>query len=221
MSETQQDGNPIEAPKAKHINMEGIARAVLEEKPSYVLVADAHITSEPQDVAASLVESLSRDPSFIHDDVGFYVEALYGYAKPESGDFSGSVIAWDDHKSSETNYRGTIQRAIDAGVAVHGIDLDKRVDSEGEERMVYCQGQIEKGTEPIKVLLIGAGHIWNNPKRSADLMHRLGKRQWIIVNEKAYIPPGYNQVITANISQSVATDRKYIIAKYDNQPRKV
>lgn len=224
MSEAKEESKLVESPKDELLGISDIAKAILEERPEFVFISDAHITSEPQDVVASLVESLARVPSYTSGAVGFYVEALYDHATPQTGDFSGSVIAWDDFhkdKPNGTNYRGTIQRAIDVGVAVHGIDLDKRVDSEGEERMIHWQEQIERGVEPIKVLLVGAGHMWNDPKKTADLMYRLGKRQWTIQNERAYIPPGYNQVISADISQSVATDRKYKVAKFENQPWKV
>lgn len=217
MSETEQGGNPIETPKDELIGMSEIARAVMEERPPFVLVADAHITSEPQDVAVSLVESLAQSSTYQPGDVGFYVEALYDYANPAAGDFSGSVINWDEHhkdKPNGTNYRGTIQRVIDSGVPVHGIDLDKKVDSEGEERMTHWKEQIDKGTEPIKVLLIGAGHMWNDPKKTPDLMYRLGGNQWAIENERAYIPPGHSQVMNADISQSVPTERKYKVVKY-------
>jgi hypothetical protein len=125
--------------------------------------------------------------------LGFYAEALYDYADPKSGDFSGGVITYDEHRRdifSGTNYRGTIQKIIDSGVPVHGIDLDRNVDSESEERMVHWKAQIDKGDEPIKVLLVGAGHMWNNPQETADLMHRLGNNQWTVQNERAYIPPG-------------------------------
>lgn len=219
MSEAHHDGNHIEAPKAEFTGMNEIAQAVMEERPPFVLVADAHITSEPQDVAASLVESLTQSSTYQPGDVGFYVEALYNYAKPEIGDFSGGVIAWDEYhrdKPNGTNYRGAIQRAIESGVPVHGIDLDKRVDSEGEERMAHWKDQIDKGIEPIKVLLIGAGHMWNDPKKTADLMYRISNDQWAIQNERSYIPPGHSQVIDADISQTVPTDRKYKVIKYNN-----
>lgn len=219
MSESQQDGNSIESPKTELTSMSEIAQAVLDERPSYVFVADAHITSEPQDVSASLIEALTQSPAYQHGNVGFYVEALYDYANPAVGDFNGAVIKWDEHHRDEptgTNYKGTIQRAIDSGVPVHGIDLDKRVDSESEERMTHWKDQIDKGTEPIKVLLVGSGHMWNDPKKTPDLMYRLGGNQWVIQNERAYIPPGHSQVIDADISQSVPTDRKYKVVKYNN-----
>ena len=194
-------------------------KTVLDERPQYILVADAHIVSEPQDVSASLVEALAQSSAYQPGDVGFYVEALYDYANPAAGDFSGAVIKWDEHhkdKANGTNYKGTIERAIAASVPVHGIDLDKKVDSEGEERMAHWKDQIDKGTESIKVLLIGAGHMWNDPKKTPDLMYRLGGNQWAIENERAYIPPGYSQVIDADISQSVPTERKYKVVKYTN-----
>ena len=223
MSEAQQDENSIEAPSAEFTGMGEVARAVLEERPRFVLVSDDHITSEPQDVSASLVEALTQSPTYQSGDVGFYVEALYNYANPQTGDFSGGVIKWDEfHKDNPngTNYRGAIQRAVESGVPVHGIDLDKRVDSEGEERMAHWKAQTDKGIEPIKILLIGAGHMWNDPKKTADLMHRLGNNQWAIQNERAYIPPGYSKVVNADISQSVRTERKYKIVKYSNVPQK-
>ena len=83
MSETQQNGNTVENPIPELVGMGAIAQAILEERPPFVLVGDDHITSEPQDVSASLVEALTKSPAYQPGDVGYYVEALYDYAKPE------------------------------------------------------------------------------------------------------------------------------------------
>jgi hypothetical protein len=71
MSETPIEGNHIEAPKSELRGMSELAQAILKERPRFVLVADAHITSKPQDVAASLVKTLSQTHSYVHGDIGF------------------------------------------------------------------------------------------------------------------------------------------------------
>lgn len=209
-----------EKPELEMASIGEIARAILEERPPFVLISDNHINSEAQDLAASLLELLSQSPQYHYGDVGFYVEALYDYADPMNGNLSGGVIEWDAHhrdaqnKTDGTNYAGAIQKVIDHGVPVHGIDLDKKVNDEGEERMSHWKRQIDKGKEPIKILLIGAGHIWNDPKKTPDLMYRLEGEQWLIQNEQAFTPAGHAQIITIDISQFVPSGRKYKIVKY-------
>jgi hypothetical protein len=53
--------------------MNEIARAIMAERPPFVIVSDAHVDSVPQNVAASLVEALSRSPTFQPGDIGFYI----------------------------------------------------------------------------------------------------------------------------------------------------
>ncbi len=218
MFEVNKNERPPELPIPELKGLSAVAQAILDEKPAYVLIPDTHVTAEAQNVSASLIEALTQLPTYKPGDIGFYVEALYDYAHPETGDFSGNVIAWDDcdmNEDDRTDYRNTIQKAINCSVPVYGIDLDKRVDSESAERMTHWKAQIDKGTEPIKILLIGAGHMWNDPNKVPDLMSKLGGNKVAILNEKAYIPPGQSKVMIAEISQSVPVKRKYNVVNYN------
>ncbi len=63
MSENQLDGVQFKIRKPEIIGMNDVVDMILKEKPCFVYVSDVHITSEPQDVAASLLENISRAPS--------------------------------------------------------------------------------------------------------------------------------------------------------------
>lgn len=199
--------NPKEITELEGLSV--LADQILTEKPDYVVVSDAHVNSEPQKVASALLQALAQSPQYVSDDVGFYVEALYDSAKPAEGDLSGAVIKYDDPAwSGNTNYRGAIDTALGLRVQVHGIDLNKPgIDQEGKERMLRWKQAIEAGSERIKVLLVGAGHVWNDPRKDSDLMHKLDKPKWLIQNEKAYIPPGFTQNVQVNVGRPDITQK--------------
>lgn len=193
-----------------------LANQILTKRPQYVIVGDAHVNSEPQNVVVALLQALAQSPHYVSGDVGFYVEALYDSAKPAEGDLSGSVIKYDDPKwSGNTNYGGAINASLGLNIQVHGIDLNKAgIDQEGKERMLHLKQTVEAGSERIKVLLIGAGHVWNDPRKDADLMHILDKSKWLIQKDGAYIPPGFIQNVQVNVGRSDLTQRKYNVIEY-------
>lgn len=199
-------------------SIKDLANSILTEKPEYVIISDQHINSEPQDVAKVLIESLCESSSYIPGQIGFYVEALYSTSDPSQNNFDGGVVKWDEFKdrARPTNYRSTIQIAVDKQIPTHGVDLNKNIDSESEERMQHWEQVIKSGAEPTKILLVGGGHLWNDQRNTADIMKRLGKNQWVIENEKAYSPPGSTSQTNFDLSASVKTDRKYILLKYKN-----
>lgn len=220
MSNSEPDSiNPNPVNRKETTELEGlsaVAGQILTEKPDYVVVSDTHVNSEPQNITSALLQALAQSPQHAGGDVGFYVEALYDSAKPAQGDFSGSVIKYDDPtQSGDTNYQGVINTALGLNMQVHGIDLNKPgVDQEGKERMLHWKQAVEGGSERIKLLLVGSGHIWNDPKKDADVMHRLNKPKWLIENARAYIPPGFTQTLQVNIGRPDLTQRKYNIVKY-------
>lgn len=210
MSEKQQ--TPLGSEAIKNVpNMADLANQILTSRPDYVLVNDAHITSEPQRAALALIEHLTKDPSYKAGTVGFYVEALNSDSDVAKDKLSGGVLNYD--ANGKTKYGEVIQKAQKLGVNVHGIDIPG-YDSESDERMLHWEKTIKDGREPIKVLLVGAGHIWNNSSNTADLVTRLGKTQWVFSTTVSYSPPGYKDAQEINTSQALETERKYKITKY-------
>jgi len=195
--------------------LQALAEQVLVEKPEYVIFGDAHITAEHQNITAAFLETLAADPRYRHGGAGLYVEALYDTARPAEGDFSGGVVRYDQPNfGGRTKYLAAMQTAIRLGIAVHGIDLQKDVDQESLERMLHWKGAIESGTEQTKVLLVGAGHLWNDAGKPADLMYLLGKTQLVASNERAYNPPGFSERMPLEVARPDITDRQYVVAKY-------
>jgi len=203
-------------PEKEVRGLDALAEVILHEKPQYFIVTDAHIFSEPQDITASIIEAISRNPNYSKGQVGFYVEALFDSAKPEAGDFRGDVILWDDEATerSGTNYRGTIQRSVDQEVPVHGIDLDKNMHPDSKERIDHWERIIRDGKEDIKVILAGGGHFWNDQTKPTDLMHRLTGEKWVLRNEKASEMPGIIASIPVDLTPDIATKYTYTILKY-------
>jgi hypothetical protein len=212
------DTTKVSAVEAKDAVLQGlseVAVGILQERPEYIIISDVHIDSEPQNVAAALLTEIAHLSK--ESGVGFYVEALYNYADPAKGDLSGGVVQWDEWNTElkqRTNYRGAIQTAVGLGITTHGIDTDKKVDSESEMRMRHWTEHISKGPEAIKVLLIGAGHTWNNPQKTPDLMHRLKGLQWVISNKRSYDPPGYSKITPINMKGSTLTQQNYKLTEY-------
>lgn len=219
MLENRSWGEPIKPSNPEITSMSELAGVLLEELPDFVLVGDMRVTSETQDVAAGLIESLALDPLFVPGVVGLYAEALFSSATPETGDFSGNVIKLDEADRdplNHTNYRGMIKTAIKSKVPVHGIDSDRPTASAADGVAEDLKGEIIKGPEPMKVVLVNFGHMRNTLTDPHDLISRLGHKQCVILNEKIYIPPDHSQVTKADIFPS--TRQKYNIAKYNSDP---
>ncbi len=190
-----------------------LAELVYQERPAYIHIPDAHFVPDPQQLSLALLKALKSNPRYLPGEVGFYVEALFSDANPQEGNYSSGLIAYDEN--GQTKYRETLEQATALDIPPHGIDLNKRIDQEGEERMSHWVRQIEKGTEPIKVLLIGAGHIWNNPKKTPDLMYRLDGKQWVIENTRAYKAPGYSGEMSLHLNDPSISKADFVVLTYE------
>jgi len=193
--------------------LQELARLVLNEGPDYVVFSDSHVGPDAQHVSAAFLQTTFADPDYASGGVGFYVEALYDTARPEEGDFSGGVIGWD--VNGKTRYRETVQKVVDLGVPVHGIDIDDpEIGPEDDKRMRHWQRVIEAGPEDVKVLLVGGGHLFNNPQKTADLMYRLDGEQWVADTDRAYKPPGASETTSFEPGLPDLSRSTYILSKY-------
>lgn len=203
------------------VGVEKVAQFILKERPNYIIIADVHITAEPQDLAAAILQATVNQPNYKPGELGFYVEALFDTARPEQGDFSGSVINWDewhkDEPQKNTHYRMAIESAVTNHVPVHGLDLNKKVDSESLERTAHWLAQLAKGKEPIKVLLIGAGHVWNNTKMTSDVLSRIPGKTFVLKNVEAYPPPGFVATANVDFASPQLAKRTYRFDIYESQ----
>lgn len=200
--------------EVREINgLPALAELVFKLQPAYIHVSDVHITAVPQEITQALLRSIHASPLYISGKVGFFVEALDSTANPHKGDLHGAVLNWDSE--GKTNYHGVIQTAVDLNIPTYGIDLNEQgIDARSERRMFHWQQQIEKRKERIKILLLGSGHLFNNKKETADIMHRLKGDQWVIEREKAYSPPGYKECIPLNIGDVTLTKEMYKVLQY-------
>lgn len=211
MSEQQQN-NFSEKPVEALPNMANIVEQILTKRPEYVIVADAHVNSKPQEVATALIEQITKNKNYKPGMVGFYVEALDSDSDPANGKMTGGVLN-HDNDGGKTAYRKSVEKVLALGVNVKGVDV-ANTSWDSQIRMDNWEKVIKSGNEPIKILLIGGGHLWNDSKKPFDLIARLGKTQWIIGNQEGYSPPGYSEIIQIDISKSVNQDRKHKITKY-------
>lgn len=62
---------------------------------------------------------------------------------------------------------------------------------------------------------MGAGHLWNDSRKTADIMYRLGSNQWLIQPETAYTPPGKAQIVNLDISQQIPKAGKQHVVIYN------
>lgn len=201
------------------VGVEKVAQFLLKERPNYIVIPDVHMVSEPQDISAALLQAIHSQPNYKPGDVGFYVEALFDTARPEQGDYSGSVVLWDDwHNDPKkgTRYRDAIASTVQLKIPVHGLDLEKKVDGESLERTNHWLTQLQKGQEPMKVLLIGAGHVWNDIKRTADVLSRIQGKTMVLRNIEAYSPPKVRAIADVDFASPELAKRKYRLDIYES-----
>jgi len=169
------------------MSLQELVDRIKKEFPRYIFVGEAHFVSEPKEFTSELVTELRKQGV----DVGLYVEALHSTANVQKGNYDGDVIRWDKQLKG-MGYRGLIDSVKD-GVPVHGIDhpeYPSRIkDSESRERVEWWKKFIEEGTEKVKVVFVGGGHIWNNNKNPADIVSLMRSPFWLVENDRAYLPP--------------------------------
>lgn len=169
------------------MNLQELTEKVKRERPRYIFIGDVHFSPDRKELSSALIHEQKKEGL----DAGLYVEALYSTADVQEGDYSGSVIKWDNRIRGMT-YRELID-SVREMVPVHGIDHPdypgKIKDGESKERVEHWRKSIQRGEQDVKVILVGAGHIWNDEGNPADIVSLMNGPFWLIKRQRAYAPP--------------------------------